>query len=82
MVHMSGFRAARKMSHKGLKTAFRLEGTRIGSLLFCRKRPLCKLTDKRPWDLCSDRCFPSSGPHARGCQREKGAFNEPQGVVL
>lgn len=22
------------------------------------------------------------GPHARGCQREKGGCNEPQGVVL
>lgn len=48
MVHMRGFGAARKMSHKGLKTVFRFEGTRIGSLLFCRKRPLCQLTDRQP----------------------------------
>lgn len=66
MVHMRGFGAARKMSHKGPKTAFRFEGTRIGSLLFCRKRPLCKLTDRRPWDLCSDRCFPSNGSPREG----------------
>lgn len=41
--HGRGLRAARKMPHKGPKRAFRFKGTRIGSLLFCGKRPFCEL---------------------------------------
>lgn len=34
---------ARKIFHEGNWKVFRLKGTRIGSLLFCRKRPFSKL---------------------------------------
>lgn len=84
LVHLwEVLRAARKIFHEGNWKVFRLKGTRIGSLLFCRKRPFRKLWRwMESWDLYSDKCFHSNMSQSEWLSPEKDGLNYPWSVGL